>query len=343
MEFPRKVVVGEGIIGKIGQVESRVSRARKILVLSGPTIYPQIRKELESSWDSAQRVSVEFVGPATMEEVLRIEELRKKDGCEVILGVGGGRVTDVAKMVSFRSNLDFVSVPTTASNDGMSSQFASIKGKGRPYSYVTRPPTSVVVDINVIVRAPQRLTSSGFGDAISKITAVEDWKLGREETGEYFGEYAAQLALMGAELALRNAEGIGRLQKNSVRTLVEALISDGVAAGIAGSSRPCSGSEHLFSHALDLHSKSQALHGEQCGVGTIMMAHLHGLDHERIGAGLNAAGAPTNASELGINKDDLVEALVLASELRPERYTILNRVHLTRAEALDLAKTTGVV
>ncbi|MFQ5951700.1 MAG: iron-containing alcohol dehydrogenase, partial [Candidatus Geothermarchaeales archaeon] len=165
----------------------------------------------------------------------------------------------------------------------------------------------------------------------------------REETGEYFGEYAAQLVLMGADLAIRNAEGIGRTQKDSVRTLVEALISDGVAAGRAGSSRPCSGSEHLFSHALDLRSRRQALHGEQCGVGAIMLAHLHGLDDERIRAGLKAAGAPTNASELGVDREDLVEALVVASELRPERYTILNRVHLTPGEALDLARTTGVI
>src|SRR5256886_17639739 len=55
----------------------------------------------------------------------------------------------------------------------------------------------------------------------------------------------------------------------------KALVSSGVAMSIAGSSRPASGSEHKFSHALDRIAKKPGLHGEQCGVGTIMMMYLH--------------------------------------------------------------------
>lgn len=51
---------------------------------------------------------------------------------------------------------------------------------------------------------------------------------------------------------------------------------------IAGSSRPTSGSEHMFSHALDVLHPGKALHGEQCGVGCIMMMNLHGGDWKAI-------------------------------------------------------------
>ena len=56
------------------------------------------------------------------------------------------------------------------------------------------------------------------------------------------------------------------------------MISSGMAISIAGNSRPASGSEHKFSHALDMIAPKPALHGEQCGVGTIMMMYLHGGD-----------------------------------------------------------------
>jgi glycerol-1-phosphate dehydrogenase [NAD(P)+] len=127
------------------------------------------------------------------------------------------------------------------------------------------------------------------------------------------------------------------------RTLIEALVSCGVAMSIAGSSRPCSGSEHLFSHALDMLAPGIALHGEQCGIGTIMMAKLHGLNWHSIKEHLDVIGAPTTAEELGIDPKIIVKALVRAGDIRPERYTILNNVNLNTQSAVDLAKGCGVL
>ncbi|MFI5414365.1 MAG: iron-containing alcohol dehydrogenase, partial [Candidatus Lutacidiplasmatales archaeon] len=109
------------------------------------------------------------------------------------------------------------------------------------------------------------------------------------------------------------------------------------------SSRPCSGSEHLFSHALDQAGKHPSLHGEQCGVGAIMMMYLHGGDWERVRRALRTIGAPITARELGVSPEDVVEALVQAHAIRPERYTILGDNGLTREAATRLAGVTGVI
>lgn len=343
MRLPGKVIVGEGIIGRLSEMEGRIAKAKRILVATGPHVYEEIGVELMDSWSRGQEVETEFVGEASMEGVKKIVEASRVSNAEIILGIGGGRVIDVAKMAAYRLNLDFVSIPTAASHDGIASQFASIRGERRAYSYTTRPPISVIVDIDVILKAPRRLTVSGFGDAVAKVTAVRDWMISRDKRGEYYGDYSAQLALMAAELVMKNAPGVGRWERESIRTLVEALISDGVAAGIAGSSRPCSGSEHLVSHALDLVAPSPALHGEQCGVGTIMMAKMHGLYWERIRRVLKKVGAPTTVEELGIEPRFIVEALVRAPSIRPERYTILSDRRLTRRDAEELARATGVI
>jgi len=124
---------------------------------------------------------------------------------------------------------------------------------------------------------------------------------------------------------------------------LEALISCGVAMSIAGSSRPCSGSEHLFSHALDLVAPSKAMHGEQCGVGTVMMAYLCKMDWKGIKGTLQKAGAPTTAEELGVESEAVVEALVRACTIRPGRYTILEEKRLSYDSAEKLAKVTGVI
>jgi glycerol-1-phosphate dehydrogenase [NAD(P)+] len=131
--------------------------------------------------------------------------------------------------------------------------------------------------------------------------------------------------------------------EEGLRILLEALISCGVSMSIAGSSRPCSGSEHLFSHALDVIRPNHAMHGERCGVGTIMMTYLHGGNWKRIRDSLKRLGAPTNARELGVEKEDVLKALKMATSIRPERYTILNKLNLRRQSYEHLAKVTDVI
>jgi glycerol-1-phosphate dehydrogenase [NAD(P)+] len=93
---------------------------------------------------------------------------------------------------------------------------------------------------------------------------------------------------------------------------------------IGGSSRPASGGEHKFSHALDILSPDTGLHGEQCGIGSIMTMYLHGGDWRWIRNSLRAIGAPVTPKELGIDDEVVVEALMMARTIRPERFTVLD-------------------
>jgi len=147
---------------------------------------------------------------------------------------------------------------------------------------------------------------------------------------------------MSAKIVMEDADVIRKHTEESVRKVVKALISSGVAMGIAGSSRPASGSEHLFSHALDLIAPKPALHGEQCGVGTIMMMYLHGDNWQAIREALQTIGCPINAKELGIPPNYIVKALTIAHRIRRERYTIL-KDGLSRNAAERLAKETEVI
>lgn len=344
MDLPETVIVGYNLLENLTNIYENIkSNVGRAFLITGPNVFKKIKKRLD---EKLLNLSViEFAYEATWSEIKRVLDtvLRNKEKINLIIGLGGGKVIDVAKMVAFKSNKNFVSIPTTASHDGIASQFVSIRGGDRAHSYSTKPPTAVIVDMNVILTAPRRLIASGVGDAIAKLTAVKDWRLAHDKIGEYYGEYAANLSLLGAKLVIENAEGIGCGDEDSIRTLVEALISDGVAAGIAGSSRPCSGSEHLFSHALDLYGKYQALHGEQVGVGTIIMSYLHGLDYQKIIDTLRKVRAPTNYRELNVNKNDIIMALIKAKSIRPDRYTILNEVEITEDLAVAITKKLGII
>ena len=344
MQLPREVIVGEGVIERIAEISQRLGFTDSALIVTGSKTGEIAGKTVKAILESeGLRVETLRVESATMWDVRAVEERIKTLKPQVVLGVGGGTKIDIAKLSSARQGTPFISVPTTASHDGIASPLSSIKGLEKPYSVMAQAPIAIVADTNVIKQAPFRLVASGCGDVIAKFTAVRDWKLAHEEVGEYYGEYAASLALMSAELVIQNAKHIRPENEEGLRVLLEALISCGVAMSIAGSSRPCSGAEHLFSHSLDMIKPNSSMHGERCGVGTIMMAYLHGADWERIQETLKTVGAPTNAEELGLTEDEVVEALYMAPSVRPERYTILNKLKLSLEECRRIARETEVI
>ncbi len=341
MELPKLVLIGYGVIEELREVIERLGASGTALVVSGPNVKAKLEGRIEGALEGYGHEWF-VVDRASMDRVELGLGLAKGIGAGLVIGFGGGKSIDTAKLIAYKLKLPFVSIPTSASHDGMASPFASVKDGGRPYSMVTKPPACVISDIEIIASAPPRFIRSGCGDLLAKLTAVRDWEIARDDVGEYFGNYAANLARLSATIVMNEAKRIGSLEEEGVRDLVEALISAGIASGIAGSSRPCSGSEHLFSHALDVIAPGKGLHGEKCGIGAVMMAKLQGGDWEAIRKALEEVGAPTRASDLGLGEDEVVKALLLAPRIR-DRYTILNRVKLGAEEAYRLARETGVI
>jgi len=344
MQLPREVIVGNGTIECVTEISKRLGFTKSALIVAGSKTYDIAGKTVkELLQNEGLEVNTLIVESATVKDVKFVEEKIRALKPTVVFGVGGGTKIDVAKLGSARQNTPFISVPTTASHDGIASSLSSVKGFEKPYSIIAQAPVAIIADTSIIMKAPWRFAISGCGDVIAKITAVKDWKLAHEEKGEYYGEYAASLALMSAKLVMENAEIIKQESDNGLRILIEALISCGVSMSIAGSSRPCSGSEHLFSHALDIIKPNHAMHGEKCGVGTIMMAYLHKINWRHIKDKLKKLGAPTTADELGLTKEEVIKALEMAVTIRPERYTILNKTGLSRDNCEKIAKITGVI
>jgi glycerol-1-phosphate dehydrogenase [NAD(P)+] len=344
MQLPREVLIGRNVAPLVGETLSRLGYHGAAFVATGETVFSiAANTVLDSLKSLGFKTETMIVQNSTTEQVSRVEQRIRETNPEVVIGVGGGKDIDVAKLSSMKAGKSFLSVPTAASHDGIASPLVSMKGLDRPYSYVAHSPIAIVADTSIIAKSPYELIASGCGDVVAKYTAVRDWKLAHRIKNEYYGDYAAELALMSSRVVMKNASSIRAMSDSGVRTLVEALISCGVAMSIAGTSRPCSGAEHLFSHSLTMIAPKPALHGQQCGVGTIMCAYLHGANWQLIKDFLQRIDAPTSAKELGIESEYIVRALTMAHSIRPERYTILGESGLTRDAAERVATITGVI
>ena len=338
MILPRMVVTGPGVLEQLPAIIAELDiPERGLIVCDSNTLQiagNQVIEYLEAGGHPMEKVVIKG---ANIEELAKVESY--SDRIDFLVGLGGGRPIDLAKQAGFNKDIPFISIPTAASHDGFGSARASIRQEGRKTSMQAIPPIAVVADTSIISKAPKRLLGAGVGDVISNQTAVLDWRLDGQKAD--YSEYAAALSEMAAQLVEDGIDKVASGSEEGVRLVVKALISSGVAMSIAGTSRPASGGEHKFSHWLDANSDNPALHGEQCGLGSIVTMYLHGGNWEKIRDTLKVVNAPINAKGLGMDDGMVLSAFINSKEIRPQRTTILDKSTQTQIE--EAALTTGVI
>lgn len=269
-----------------------------------------------------------------------VDELKQKR-VQAIVGVGGGTIIDISKYAANKLGIPLVSVPTTLSSDAIATGYSVLWQKGLKQAIPTSFPALVIGDYDILSKQPPRFISAGIGDMLSKITALPDWRLGFWLAGEKYNDFAAKLAAYEVELLISRLDDIAKKNYIGIETLFLAEVFDGYLMQIAGTTRVAAGSEHLFCFAMEQLS-DKGLHGEYCALGSIIMEYLQVGERGRVRQLLERVGAPTSASELGIDKSVVVKALTMAHKMR-NWYTVLGTVGLSEASAERLARYARVV
>ncbi len=345
IRLPRNVVVGHGVLDRTADAVAELYLEGSPLVVTSPTpddiAGDRLLDQLRAAGPEPERVVVDT---ASFDAVERVVAAAESADPGFLVGLGGGKPIDIAKMAAAELGVGFLSVPTAASHDGIVSGRGSVPEGDTRHSVAADPPLAVVADTEIIAESPWRLTTAGCADIISNYTAVKDWQLANRLKNVEYSEYAGALSQMTAEMLVDNAGSIKRGLEESAWVVVKALVSSGVAMSIADSSRPASGAEHLISHQLDRVAPGAALHGHQVGVAAVLTEYLHsGTDGEwqAVRAALESIDAPTSAAGLDVSDEQFVEAVTTAHEIR-DRYTVLGD-GVSEAAAVEAASVTGVI
>jgi len=174
------------------------------------------------------------------------------DSTDLIIGVGSGVINDLCKHVSFKSNLPYYIVATAPSMDGYASVGAALILNGMKITLNARPPKAIIADTRVLKDAPIDMLRAGYGDIIGKYSCLNDWKLSHFINDEYFCQRVYDLTFDCVKKVEELAEKIEKRDEETVGTLMEALVTVGIAMSYVGTSRPASGSEHHLSHFFEI-------------------------------------------------------------------------------------------
>lgn len=331
--FLRSVQGSQALAADLAEVLTAIDAGSPLFV-SGTSQSSAVCKDV-----AAPGAAREVVAENSRAGVRRIATLAERDH-DAIVAVGGGRPIDVAKAAALVSGLPVVVIPTQLSTDGIASPVAVItEAPGHVTSERAALPVAVLADLETLSAAPIGFARAGVGDLISNRTALVDWRIAAEAGEETIDDFAALLS-SAAHLLIEGLDlsplGAGQLPLELARRLLDGLVLSGLAMEIAGSSRPCSGSEHLISHALDALEPGTAPHGEQVAFGTLVATALQGGDVQAVRVILEAAGLKSALCGFGIGAARLAEIVAYGPATRPGRHTVLDRGRPTGARLREL-------
>ena len=167
---PGKYVQGAGEMANLGTYVAKLGK--KALVVVSPSGKKRNAATIDASFSAAgvEVLYEEFNGECSRNEIARLVAVVKANGIDVVVGVGGGKILDTSKAVAYENSIPVAIVPTIASTDAPCSALAVVysdEGVFEDYYWLPSNPNLVLMDTDVIAKAPARLLVSGMGDALA--------------------------------------------------------------------------------------------------------------------------------------------------------------------------------
>jgi len=285
----------------------------------GDNVYNQLKK--------INHINVIFVEDNSLEFSIEVSKYIIENNIDNIVGVGGGRVLDICKYASYTAKKNFISIPTTLANDGIASPISVLKmNNGKVKSLGSEMAKIILIDTKIISEGPIQLIKAGIGDTISNYMALIDWELADKRGIEKINDMAYLMSKQSLNSLMKTQ--YTEICDEFIEVLANSIVLSGIAMNIAGTSRPVSGSEHLFSHSLDFYCSTSNLHGFQVALGTIAMLKLINHDYSEVLNYLKKFEIDVNPIKLNIDEDEFVKCMMKAPTMRTNRYTYLNEIEL---------------
>lgn len=267
-----------------------------------------------------------FNGECCDSEINRLKESYLSSECDLIVGIGGGKIHDTAKAIGYYTKTPVVIVPTIASTDAPCSALSVIysdDGVFDRYLFLPSSPNMVLVDTDVVSKAPLRLLVSGMGDALA--TYFEARACQRSNATNCVGGKTTLAAMSLARLCYDTliADGVKAalaVENNVCTKAVENIIeANTYLSGIGFESGGLAGAHAIHNGLTALEETHALYHGEKVAFGTLVQLVLENAPDEEIDEVLNFCmdvGLPTTLADLGVNEPDekrLMEVAAIAA------------------------------
>lgn len=324
---PATVVTGTGAVAQVGAIAAQFGR--RALVIGGSRSYPAAQTALEASLAAAGvHVEVTTYGQDCCEpELDRLVAIGRTTRRDVVVGVGGGKALDAAKLAAHRLGVAVVTVPTSAATCAAWTALTNVYSPSGTWLYGVPLPTNpnaVVVDHALVATAPARLLAAGIADSMAK------WV---ESSASVDADHADAMTLAALEMARFIYERLRLVGETAYEEAMRGQVGPELAQAIdanvqlagtvggLGGARCRSVVAHAVCNALTTEpGHGMAWHGEKVAFGIVVQRLLQGFTDAQLTELVrffSALGVPMTLRGQGVADDaHAIERIALAT-VRP--------------------------
>lgn len=308
---PLRYVQGQGEFGRLPLYTAPYGNA--CVIIDG-FLYQDLNARLEKAYveSDAKFVSISFNGECCEEEVERIGKIARENGAAVIVGAGGGKTMDTAKICADEMGLPVIIAPSSASTDAPVSEIAVVYKPDGEYigsRKMKKNADLVLVDTEIIVKAPRRLFVAGMGDALA--TWIEAQACECSDSPNYIGSgmrrCKAGMAIAKASWDILFEDGEKALMALDSGVVTEAfenvVEANTLLSGLGFLNTGLATAHGIHSGLTVLPETHKYLHGEKVAFGIVCQMMLENTPAETVDKVMRfmvAIGLPVTLADLGV-------------------------------------------
>ena len=323
---PAQLLRGNGILSQLPKYLSRYGS--KVLVIAGKTAQQVTANYLDNSDTNLEIIYAEAIAACSDQNLAMLRQLVQQENPHVIVGIGGGKVLDTAKLIAHQSQLPIITVPTTGATCAAWTALSNVYTDSGAFDYdvtLDHCPNMMIVDYDVIATAPKRTLISGIGDAIAKWYESSVSSGSSEKTMVIAAVQEARI--LRDILFQKSAEAIANPDSPAWREVVDATVClAGAIGGIGGASCRTVAAHavhNALTHLDQAHGTQNhhTLHGEKVAYGILVQLRLEEFQGNQLAASsrhqllkfYQEIGLPTTLADLGLSQVTLAELEQIAA------------------------------
>lgn len=348
--FPGRYVQGAHALSVLGEECARLGT--RPLVLEDPFVRESLQAGVDAGLQTVSTPVLEtFGGECSDSEIARVIARAKAEGCDVIVGIGGGKTLDTAKAVAHACTRPVVIVPTLASTDAPCSALSVIytdAGVFQRYLLLPRNPDVVIVDTALIARAPARFLVAGMGDALATWFEAESCRIRR--AANMTGRPGTMTAYALARLCYDTLLEYGPLAKAAVETqsvtpaLDHVVEANTLLSGLGFESGGLAACHAIHNGLTSLEATHAYWHGEKVTIGVLAALFLTDKPKAMIDEVYDfceAVSLPTTLADIGLTTVTDADLDLVARTACAEGETIHNEPAEVKPETVLWALKTA--
>ncbi len=310
MIAPSKYMQGPGAIREVGPHVAALGM--NAVILGSKSGYAVVKEDLNKALaDAGVKVHFEqFQGEVSRKEIDRVNAVVKAQGGTVVLAVGGGKCIDTGKAVAHENKIPVVVIPTIASTDAPCSALTVTYTEDHVFeSYYVLPqnPNLVVVDSELIAKAPARFLVAGMGDGLATWFEADACRKSRAKNmpGGDSTEAALALAHLCFDLLMRfGRQAKAAAEVHAATPAMNAIMeANTLLSGLGFESSGLAGAHAVHDGFTALPECHHLFHGEKVAFGTLTQLVLENRELDEIEEVLDFCtdvGLPVTLAEMGV-------------------------------------------